>query len=205
MVMDKKSVYLRAFKEEDAILINKWRNNIDIMSLTCGRFRYVSEEMEKSWVHSKIMNNVQEEYFAICLSDGSNTMIGYECLRNIDYFNRSAYAAGIVIDPQYKSETYMIDAFVLLMEYAFFHLGLNRLVGRCLKIHYNSRIMMEMLGFSLEGLERESVYKNHQYMDVCVYSILYNDYINLCNNDGYTPLAIARRVGKIRKQLKNKI
>lgn len=200
--LNTKSVYLRAFNEEDAILINKWRNDMELNSLTCGRFRYVGLELEKSWVHSKIMNNSKEEYFAICLSDGSDSMIGYTCIREIDQFNRSAHAAGIMIDPNYQDGTYMMDANLLVLEYSFIILGLNRLIGRCLKIHKDSRIMMEMLGYELEGIERESVYKNHEYMDVCRYSILYKDYLDLYNNGGYSTLSIAKRALKLKKQLK---
>ncbi len=197
-----KSVYLRAFCEQDASEINKWRNNPKVMSLTCGRFRYVGLDMEKVWVHDKIMNNITEEYFAICLMDGSDKIIGYQCIRNIDPVNRSAHAAGIVISPEYQDGTYMLDASLLLLEYAFIHIGLNRLTGSCLRQHSDSRAMMEMLGFSLEGIERESLYKEHCYMDVCRYSILYRDYTEILRNNGYTLKAIAKRAATIRKQLK---
>ncbi len=198
-----KSVYLRAFCDQDATEINKWRNNLDVMSLTCGRFRYVGLEMERAWVHSKIMNNTAEEYLAICLADGSDKFIGYQCIRNIDTVNRSAHAAGIIISPEYQDGTYMLDAFLLLLEYAFVHIGVNRLTGSCLKQHIDSRTMMEMLGFSLEGIERESLYKNHCYMDVCKYSILYKDYTEILCKNGYTLTAIAKRSVAIRKQLRN--
>jgi len=198
-----KSVYLRAFCDQDAIEINKWRNNQDVMSLTCGRFRYVGLDMEIAWVHSKIMNNATEEYFAICLSDGSDKLIGYQCIREIDTINRSAHAAGIVISPEYQDGTYMMDAFLLLLEYAFVHIGLNRLTGSCLKQHSNSRTMMEMLGFSLEGIERESLYKKHCYMDVCRYSILYKDYTDILSDNGYSLTAIAKRAAAIRRQQRN--
>lgn len=200
----KKSVYLRTFQKEDAILINKWRNNQDLYALTCGRFRYVGLEKEQTWVESKILNNSNEEYFAICLNDGSGKMIGYQCIREIDAYNRSAHAAGIVIAPEYQDGLYMMDAFLLLLEYAFVNIGVNRLVGRCLEQHKDSRIIMEMLGFSLEGIERESLYKMHQYMNICNYSILYNDYISLVSNGGYSLKEISKRALRIKRQLKYK-
>lgn len=196
-----KSVYIRAFRESDAEAINKWRNDENIMELTCGRFRYVDIEMERSWVHSKIMNNSTEEYFAICLNDGSDKIIGYQCIREIDNYNRSAHAAGIVIDSDYHDGVYMIDAFLLLLEYAFVNIGLNRLTGSCLEHHIVSRTMMEMLGFSLEGVERESLYKHHKYMNVCRYAILYEEYKNLIAAKGYELAAIAKRAIKIKKKL----
>ena len=198
----KRTVFLRAFRDEDAIEINRWRNTPEVMSLTCGRFRYVGLDMEKAWVHSKIMNNSTEEYFAICLADESEKIIGYQCLRNIDNHNRSAHAAGIVIAPEYQDGIYMIDAFLLLLDYSFTDIGLNRLTGSCLSSHIDSMTMMEMLGFSLEGIERESLYKKHQYMDICKYAILYREYIELLGNDGYSLKEIARRAAKIRKHLK---
>lgn len=202
MNTDNYSVYLRPFQAGDEIKINRWRNDKKIQSLTCGRFRFVSLEIEKKWVYDKMTHNNTEEYFAICLSDGSDEMIGYISLRDIDQFNKKANFAGIVIDPEYQNGTYMIDANLLLLKYAFDDLGLNRVTGACLVHHTASRIMMEMLGFSLEGRERESVFKDHQYRDVFRFAILYKDYKELMDNDGYSLSKICRRASQLRKNLK---
>lgn len=196
----KYSVYLRPFIISDAEIINKWRNNEEIQQLTCGRFRLVSLDIEKKWVQDKMMHNTNEEYFAICLNDGSDQVIGYFSIKDIDYYNRKCHFAGIVIDPKYQGNSYMIDTKLITLEYAFFHLGMNRVTGKCLEEHMISRVMMEMLGYDLEGTERESIFKRHKYHNVCNYGLLYSKYIQMKENGEYNIQNIAKRA----KEIKNK-
>lgn len=199
----KYSVYLRPFVISDVDKINQWRNNEEIQKMTCGRYRLVSLEIEKNWVQNKITHNSTEEYFAICLSDGTDEMIGYLCLKDIDTYNRKCHFAGIVIDPQYQEGIYMIEANLLLMTYAFLHLGMNRMTGKCLEEHLTSRVMMEMLGYELEGIEKESIYKYHKYHNVCLYALRYSKYKEYVDNGLFSLSKIAKR-SKIIKQNINK-
>ena len=41
------SIFLRGFEIEDALLINKWRNDFEIQKLVSTSFKYVSLEIEK--------------------------------------------------------------------------------------------------------------------------------------------------------------
>lgn len=201
--MKKYSVFLRAFEIDDYKAINEWRNDPSIWSLTCGRFKYVSSEMEKSWVHDKMMNNQKDIYLAICLNDESKRIIGYTSLNNIDYTNQCVHGGGIVIgDKNYRDGNTLIDAYLLKLKYAFDDLCMHRYSGRCLEIHIQSRIMQEMMGMKLEGIERESLFKNGIFNNVCLYSILSSEYRELAENGGYEELSIAKRAHKIRKSLK---
>lgn len=193
------SVILRPFIESDAIFINRLRNNYDIHKLTCGRFRLVSLEIEKKWVEDKMNHNTDEEYFSICLNDGTGTMIGYFSIREIDIYNRKAHFAGIIIDPCYQDGIYMIDTNLIALDYAFNKLGLNRVTGSCLSQHITSRIMMEMFGFQLEGVERNSIYKDHQYFDICNYAILYDEYDKLLHKGEYSKINLARKSLQLKK------
>lgn len=188
-----RNIFLRAFEPEDYLTINKWRNDPKVQEKTCGHFRYVSTQMEKAWVTDKMMNNSKDIYLAICLNDDSKQMVGYTSLNDIDHVNRKVHWGGIVIDDNFQDGSILIDTFLLVAQHAFDNLGIHRLTGRCLDHHVNSRCMMEMFGFKLDGIERESVYKLHQYHNVCFYSILEGEYYDLLSSDGYSELAIAKR------------
>jgi len=193
-------VYLRAFESGDYKIINKWRNNQQLYSKTVGMFRYVSSEMEKAWVESKMMSNAKDAYFAICLNDGSDKMVGYTSINDIDHINRKAHGGGIVIDPEYQSGDVLIDTNLLGFHHVFDNLGMHRYTGSCLECHTDSRIMMEMMGYKLEGIERESQYKFHKYNNLCKYSLLDSEYYELLNSGGYSELSIAKRVRALRKK-----
>jgi RimJ/RimL family protein N-acetyltransferase len=200
--MDNYSVYLRAFEPDDYLLINNWRNDRNIQKMTCGNFRYVSTEMEKSWVNGKMLNNTTDIYLAICLNDGSKKMIGYTSINNVDMINRKADCGGIVIgEKNERNGKVLIDAFLLIFEHVFDDMGIHRFTGACLEEHKNSRIMMEMLGFKKEGISVDSIYKEHKYHNVYNYVILDTDYHDFVNKENYSEMSIAIRVSQIRKTI----
>lgn len=200
--MNDYSVFLRALEQDDYLLINKWRNDKKIQEKTMGLVRYVSSEMEKAWVHDKMLNNVKEIYLAICSID-TKDMVGYTSINNIDYINRKAFGGGTVIgNENYRNGKTLIDTSLLLFEHVFDHLGLNRYSGACLETHIDSRSMMEMMGFRLEGIELESVFKFHKYHNVCKYVLLSSDYYKILSEGGYDELAIAKRLRCIKKKFK---
>lgn len=196
------SVFLRPFIMEDVEKINAWRNDERLFALTVGRYRKVSLEIEKNWLIEKMTHNQSEEYFAICLNDSSQQIIGYFSIKDIDIYNRKANFAGIVIEPAFQDGVYMIDTYLQALDYAFRILGLNRIKGGCLKNHIVSRITLEMLGFKLEGIEKMSVYTNHDYQDLYNYAILYQDYKEMLNNGDYKLSALAKKAIKIKKKFK---
>ncbi|WP_297678124.1 GNAT family protein [uncultured Bacteroides sp.] len=196
------SIFLRGFEIEDAFLINKWRNDSEIQKLVSTSFKYVSLEIEKEWVKSKMMDNRKDIYLAICLNDVSRKIVGYVSVNNIDYVNRTADGGGIVIgDKQYQDGEIKYEVGVKIRELVFDHLNMNRFTGACLLEHKISRIMMEACGYKLEGIRRQAIYKNGTYHDQLCYSLLREEYYRLLNDGQYTFMAFAKRVKQIRKDL----
>lgn len=197
----KSSVFLRPFISSDLEKINRWRNDEEIQHLTCGRYRLVSLEIEKIWLMDKMSHNNTEEYFAICLNDETAEMIGYLCIKDIDIYNRKCNFAGIVLDKKFQNGIYMIDANLLLYRYVFIHLGMNRMTGSCLDTHIVSRVMMESLGFELEGVEKESIYKHHKFHNVCKYALRYEVYSKMMNQNEYTIAKISKRANFLKHKI----
>lgn len=198
--MAKSSIFLRAFEPEDYISINKWRNDPEIQKLVSVHYRYVSSEMEKEWVHQKMMNNTKDIYLSICINDESKEMIGYASVNDIDLVNRSAHGGGIVIgDAAYQDGQVKHEVGIKMRELAFDHLNLNRLTGSCLAEHKVSKIMMEACGYKLEGIQRQAIYKDGKYHDSLLYSLLRDEYYKLLHEDGYSLAAFAKKVKAIRR------
>jgi ribosomal-protein-alanine N-acetyltransferase len=169
-------VYLRALDIEDHMLINKWRNDAEIQSLTAGNRYYVSLAMEKRWVEEKALDNSKNVYWAICLSI-TGEMIGYTSVNNIDWRNRKAEWGGIVIgESAHRSKGYASEAAFLMMEYVFCELGLHRFWGHWLEDHTASVLMGKKLGFKEEGMLRDDVYKDGAFHNVVTMSILESEF-----------------------------
>ena len=202
--MEKYSIYLRPFAEDDYLLINKWRNDHELQRMTGGLIKYVSLEMEREWVHQKMMDNVRDLYLAICLNDGSHRMIGYISLNNIDHLNKTADAGGTVIGEKDCQDGFsMFEALKLLLDYAFLQLNMNRITASCLPDHFLAPYSLGAFGFEKEGRMHECIYKNGSYQDMDLYALLRKKYYKIESDGGYSIKSLVRRCIKLRKEEKS--
>ena len=172
-------VTLRAMEPEDHVLINQWRNDKELQSLSAGTAFSVSLEAEKAWVASKTGFSSNEKYWSVCLQS-SKKMIGYISLNNIDYIHRKADWGGIVIGER-GSETNgaSFDAAYQMLDFAFSQLNLHRVCGYWRSDHAASIMLGGFLGFKREGRFRDSLYKDGSYHDQIIMAILKEEFLSL--------------------------
>jgi possible diamine N-acetyltransferase len=175
---NKYNTYLRPFREDDYVLINKWRSNYNTQRFTGGPIRFVSLEIEREWVKSKIMNNIKEIYLAICQKE-DELMVGYISLNNIDHLNKSAELGGYVIGEKTANRFTVFEAVKQLMDYAFYQLNIHRVDSYCLTEHPFTPFCLRSFGYIIEGIKRDVVYKNGEYKDMFCLSVLHNEYDKL--------------------------
>ncbi|MCH5245819.1 MAG: GNAT family N-acetyltransferase [Muribaculaceae bacterium] len=200
------SVFLRPFAPDDYILLNKWRHDPEIQEYTGGPVRYVSIEMEKAWVHDKMMNNAKDIYWAICLNDESQRMIGYTSLNDIDHLNKRVIFGGLVIgEKDCRNGISMFEADLLKMDYAFNQLNMHCIVDECLSIHPSTPHTLRALGFKKGGVLRDYVYKNGKYHDIDVYSLLRSEYDEMMNAGNYSIRKLIRNFAKCCKESNQQI
>jgi RimJ/RimL family protein N-acetyltransferase len=168
-------IYLRAFEMEDYKKINQWRKDAEMYELTAGPKRFVSSEVEKRWVEEKIFSK-NELYLAICLSS-NDTIIGYISMKNIDTHNRTACWSGYVIgDKESREKGNASQAVMLLLEYAFEELGMNRVYAEALEENKVSLTLCASLGFKREGVLRNHVFKNNAYHNLVQLGMLKGEF-----------------------------
>ena len=66
-----------------------------------------------------------------------------------------------------------------LYDYAFDSLGFNKVTGESFCVNKVAIKMHELCGCKTEGIIRQHIYKNGEYFDVCVQSMLAEDWKNL--------------------------
>lgn len=200
-----KTIYLRLFEPEDYEKTFLWHSDYDLMKSTCGPFRFVSKEIEKNWVASKAVHNQTDIYLAICLIE-NDEMIGWYSISDIDFLNRKCHCSGVVIgDKRYRDGEAYQEAGYLAFQYIINELNMNRITGSCLKEHILSRAEMEASFWTLEGIERQSVFKDGEYHDICNYAILREEYLEHKKNGDFDSRLKLRRMGKIIKRLRDEI
>lgn len=193
--MKKNSVFLRAFEPDDYLLINQWRNDFNVQKLVVGRFRYVSPEREKQWVESKMTGeDSKDTYLAVCLNDDSKRMIGYVSVNNIDYINRKAHNGAMVLAGEGRTSKHLTDTYLLLFDFVFVDLSLHRLSGSYIDNHKKARLMNKMMGWKIEGIEKEAVFKNQAFHDIYHIAMLDSEYFEMLNNGEFEDCSLRKRM-----------
>lgn len=195
-------IYLRLLEPEDYETTYKWRNDYEMQKMTCGSVRFISKEMEKEWALKRSLDNINNIYLAICLIE-NDKMIGWYSINNIDYRNRKCHCGGVMIgDKDYRDGCAYQEAGDLAFLYIINELNMNRISGSCLREHILSRAVMEASKWKLEGIERQAIFKNGTYHDVCHYAILRDDFLEYLKNGEYSdlPMKIAKAVMRLRKE-----
>jgi len=198
------TVYFRAFEEEDAELIYKWRNDDDLRSLSTGLNRRMCRDEALEWVKARMRHNPYQVFWAICVKD-TQEMIGYACLTDIHYINSSANFSGIVIgDKKYQDGIAWIETYLFVYEYAFERLNLNRLYGHAIEDHKTTLAIRAAMFNTKEGVLRQNAFKNGRFYDVSVSSILRDEYFAHKSKGEYELPVVMKRLVRLYKEQNKK-
>lgn len=172
------NVYLRALEPEDYQVSVKWRNDDEINSMVGGPKYFVSSEYEKKWVENKILNNSTDTVLALCLKE-NDKYIGNVYLTEIDWINRTGHCPILIGDKEEWGKGFATEARLLILKFAFYERGLERIWAAVLESNKASLRMLEKCGYQKEGLLRHSVYKNGKFHNQYILSILRCDFDEL--------------------------
>lgn len=195
-----KTVFFRAFEEEDAGLIYKWMNDDELKKMSTGLNRRMCKEEALDWVKARMRHNDYRVFWAICAKD-TGKMIGYACLTDIHYINSSANFSGVVIgDKDYQDGIAWIETYLFMYEYVFERLNLNRIYGHAIDDHKATIAMREAMYSTTEGVMRQAAFKNGRFYDVSISSLLRSEYFSHKEKGEYEVLAVMKRLAKIAKK-----
>ncbi len=172
---NKSRLYLRALEPDDYKVSIIWRRNDKIWNMLCGTKYFVSEAYEKSWVEKTIFNS-KDLKLAVCLID-NDKYIGNVYMTNIDAVNSSCESHVLIGDEKYWGAGYAKEALLQLVSYMFNERNINRIEAHILESNIRSIKMHEKCGYKLEGLKRQAVYKNGEYQNQYILSLLKKDFL----------------------------
>ena len=191
------TVYFRAFEEDDAELIYQWMNDDELKKMSVGLNRRMCKEEALEWVKARMHHNDYRVFWAICAKD-TGKMIGYTCLTDIHYINRSANFSGIVIgDKNYQDGIAWIESYLFVYEYGFERLNLNRIEGTVILGHKATIAIGDVMFSKGEGILRQAAYKNGKYYDVGIGSLLRDEYYMHKEKGEYEISAVLKRFTKM--------
>lgn len=159
------------------------KENIDKM------FAVVMENYEhlhkwSAWLNEDFSRQSVEEFYDRTLEkfeDGRNTLslniifngeiVGTIGFHDINEKSKSA-EIGYWLAKDQTGKGFVTKAVKRLLNYGFGEMELNRIVIKCVPGNTKSRAVPERLGFTNEGIERESAWLHTRFVDHVVYSML---------------------------------
>lgn len=163
-------VTLRDFKETDVELKVEWINNPDNNQY----LHYdIPIEYEKTlrWFHQK-----DNDHRVDCIIEYNNEPIGVIGLLSIDEDNKKAEYYITVGNTEYQGRGIATKATMLVLEYAFLDLGLNKVYLTVDADNKKACILYERVGMMCEGVFREDLTRHGRLIDRKRYAILRNEW-----------------------------
>jgi len=172
-----KKVILDIPDESHLEKMRSWRNNPEFRQYY-REYRVLSKQHQIRWWKEKVLEDDSWQYFVVKPIDDSEKIIGFAGLTYIHPIYRTGEFAITIADSEFQKSGYGSDALRTLIKYGFEELNLNRIW--CEVYSNNSALdVYRHIGFKDEGVLRQTVYKNGEYLDSHVLSMLKSDYDEL--------------------------
>ena len=173
MIIDFGSVFSRKLESKDVEDIYNYRNDLDVYMTLGGFYKGMSREDVQQWVSFQRTNSV-DIVWALATKD-DDRCIGHLGLYNIDYRVGKA-EIGLAISKSHWGNGIGGKIYSGLIKYAFDQLRLHRIETYNLAINKKVIKIKENLGFKLEGVLRDFQYRDGNYLDVMIMTILENEW-----------------------------
>lgn len=172
MMIKQGKMTLREIEKKDLEFLRYMINNPEIAKMTVGDSNYVTKEQQQLWFNN-LVNEENKQRFMI---DIANDTIGTIILENINYKNKSASISIKIGKINYRKKGYGEMAIKIILKYCFFKLNLHRIYANVLDYNEPSKKLFLKCGFSIEGIKRQSIYKNDDFHDLIMFSILKEEF-----------------------------
>jgi ribosomal-protein-serine acetyltransferase len=90
---------------------------------------------------------------------------------------------GYWLGQEFEGKGLVTTACKAIIKHAFINLNINRLAIRAATENIRSRAVAERLGFTLEGVERQTANLYGKFHDLAIYSLLKEEWIRTANNE----------------------
>lgn len=170
---------LRELEKKDIATINKWRNTRELIDYLGAPYRYINLDVEDRWYESYLNNRNNTIRCSIYMEDKKHEILGLVSLTNINRINQSAVFHIMIGEQSNRQKGLGYFATMEILRHAFEDINLQRIELTVLESNIRAIKLYEKVGFKREGIKRKAVYKNGEFLDMIIMSILKDEYINV--------------------------
>lgn len=169
---------LRELRKEDMIKINEWRNDSELINHLGAPFRYINLEVDNIWYDNYMQNRNTNIRCAIVEDTDENSILGLVSLININFINCMAEFHIMIGDLRNRGKGIGYFSTTEILNHAFNNLNLNRIELSVLENNTSAFKLYEKVGFKTEGVKRQSTYKNGEFVDSIMMSVLKEEFVS---------------------------
>jgi RimJ/RimL family protein N-acetyltransferase len=171
-------VFLRPLEIADAGTTVRWRLDSELYESLVGVRRFIPLQTEENWIRDIMNHRGINTKVAICLkSNGAH--IGNVYLEKVDHVSQNAEFGILIGEPSSRGKGLGTEATMLMLNYAFNDLNLQRVCSSQLETNLASISMHKKCGFKEEGLLRRAVYKNGEFLNLSIMGVLREEFDRL--------------------------
>lgn len=173
-MLESENIVLTALKKEDSPILFEWINDRDLVHYN-GPYTPVHESQHQAWFES-LKNRDNEYIFAIRLKEGDQ-LIGSCKLINLNSIHSHAELQIRIGAKGMQGKGYGVEAVKLLLEFAFKELNLHRIWLEVFTTNERAIKAYEKCGFQREGVLRDGIHINGEYIDSIIMGILRSEFV----------------------------
>jgi RimJ/RimL family protein N-acetyltransferase len=167
---------LRELKKEDLVKINSWRNHNELINYLGAPFRYINLDVDYGWYDNYMKNRNNTIRCAVVEVSDEDNILGLVSLTSIDFINKSAEFHIMIGEKGDRGKGVGYFATTEMLKHAFNNVNLNRIELGVIESNYQAIQLYEKVGFKHEGVKRKSTYKNGQFVNMFIMSILKDEF-----------------------------
>lgn len=167
--------HLRELEQADLDEINRWRNDPELIRCLGAPFRYISPDVDMRWYDDYMAHRGNTIRCAVT-REGSQDILCLVSLTDIDYINQSAQFHIMVGSEANRGKGIGTFALHTMLCHAFSNMNLRRVELAVLEDNQRAQALYEKEGFIYEGTKRKAVYKNGDFQNLRMYSMLKDEF-----------------------------
>ena len=166
---------LREIDKKDLRVINKWRNDQELIKYLGAPYRFINIGVDERWFDNYMSSRNNTVRCAV-VEENNDEILGLITLTAVDYLNQSAELHIMIGGIQNRNKGIGTFAVREMLKHAFNNLNMHRVELTVLETNARAIHLYEKIGFVHEGTKRDSNYKNGKFVNMRLYSILKEEF-----------------------------
>jgi len=168
-------IELKPLKEQDVQYFYSWINDDEVIKYSLSVFQNMETKEEIGFWFKELLNNTENLQLGIYIK-GVNQLIGYAGISNISKFNKSGEYFIFIGDKTQWGRGISTEVTKQILEIGFNKLGLNRIMLTVSEPNIGGVKSYLKAGFKQEGILREASFRDGQFHDKIVMSVLKSEW-----------------------------